>query len=385
MKIAFVSSVLAYPWGGADALWTRTAEAAIQRGDSLWLGLSPLTARHPHIQQLQARGAQLELRTTHSFAPTKSAGIRIALHRFLGHPSFLTKLRRFSPDVLVLCQGGTFDFLVESQLVAWLIDSGLPYVVVCQANAEHTSVGAQHRDAAIRIFAAARNVVFVSHQNLRLAERQLGVDLTNAKVIQNPVAPLPGPLPWPSEKLWRFAAVGRLESADKGYDVLLPALAAALGSEPAWTLEFFGQGSDAQYLERLGQKYGVADRVAFRGFSTDIASVWRERHLLLLPSRIEGCSLAMMEALCLGRPVLATDVGGVSDWIEDGVTGFVCAAAQQACLEKTLRYAWLQRTRWQQMGVLAGERAARLLDPAPELTLLQLISRADMLRRHRIA
>ena len=69
MRIAFVSTILSYPWGGADFLWTRAAEAAADGGDSLLLSLSPDTAAHPRIVALQSRGARLHLRTSRLSPP----------------------------------------------------------------------------------------------------------------------------------------------------------------------------------------------------------------------------------------------------------------------------------------------------------------------------
>jgi glycosyltransferase involved in cell wall biosynthesis len=77
----------------------------------------------------------------------------------------------------------------------------------------------------------------------------------------------------------------------------------------------------------------------------------------------------MLEALACGRPVLATAVGGVSDWIVAGENGFVCDETDVAALTSTLRRAWSLRATWPQLGIGAARTAARL-DPNPECALL---------------
>ena len=98
--------------------------------------------------------------------------------------------------------------------------------------------------------------------------------------------------------------------------------------------------------------------------------------MMLLPSRFEGCSIAMMEAALCGRPVLATPVGGVDEWIVDGETGFVAKDISQAALVDALRRAWLARADWAQMGSAAKQRAHQLLDPQSGDKLLNVITGA---------
>jgi glycosyltransferase involved in cell wall biosynthesis len=76
--------------------------------------------------------------------------------------------------------------------------------------------------------------------------------------------------------------------------------------------------------------------------------------------------------LC-GRPVLATDVGGHAEWIEDGVQGYIAAAPTAAALHKALQAAWSDLPHWEQRGRAAHEKAMQLYDPAPGVTLLKLI------------
>jgi glycosyltransferase involved in cell wall biosynthesis len=211
--------------------------------------------------------------------------------------------------------------------------------------------------------------------------RQLGQAIPQACIVQNPVELPAGAAPaWPDEAEARFAVVARLDSASKGLDLLITALAAALQGIPNWRVDFFGRGPDEAALRAQADACGLAGRVQFCGFQSDVREIWSQHHLLLLPSRREGCSLAMLEALACGRPVLMTDVGGASDWIEAGINGFVCAPGDTEALAQALSRAWEARGRWHAMGQAAGSRAAAKLDPHPGRTLLALAGCAPPVR-----
>ncbi len=114
MKIAFVSTILHYPWGGADVLWTRAAERALAGKHEVLLAVSPLVAQQPRIAALAAAGAHLHLRTALTQEFGNRDRLRHAVDRFFRTPRSLTgALDRFQPDRVFLCQGGTFDFLVD--------------------------------------------------------------------------------------------------------------------------------------------------------------------------------------------------------------------------------------------------------------------------------
>jgi hypothetical protein len=55
MRIPFVSTILGYPWGGGDKRWTLCAKTCLDRGDAVFLGISPLTADHPLVSDLVER------------------------------------------------------------------------------------------------------------------------------------------------------------------------------------------------------------------------------------------------------------------------------------------------------------------------------------------
>lgn len=105
-----------------------------------------------------------------------------------------------------------------------------------------------------------------------------------------------------------IAAVGGL-SHRKGFDVLIRAAACV----PDAHVVICGTGDAHASLDRLSRQVGVAHRVHMLGQCADAPSVLAAADMFVLCSRAEGFSVAMMEAMLLGLPVVATDVGGVRD------------------------------------------------------------------------
>lgn len=128
------------------------------------------------------------------------------------------------------------------------------------------------------------------------------------------------PVPVPG----RIVMVGRL-ARPKRQDLAIRALAVVRRNCPQAHLELVGDGPLRAGLEQLADAHGVADAVAFLGERDDIPERVRGAACVLLASRYEGCSLAVLEAMAAGRPVVASRVGGMEELVEDGVTGRLAA------------------------------------------------------------
>lgn len=89
-------------------------------------------------------------------------------------------------------------------------------------------------------------------------------------------------------------------------------------------LVMVGNGPDRPALERSVQNQGLSDVVDFIGERHDLVALLSSADLFLLPSAQESFGMAAMEAMACGTPVVAARVGGVSEVIDDGETGFLC-------------------------------------------------------------
>jgi glycosyltransferase involved in cell wall biosynthesis len=127
----------------------------------------------------------------------------------------------------------------------------------------------------------------------------------------------------------------------KGVEYFLDAAAALARDLPEVRFLVVGDGLHKVHLEEHAASLGIADRVLFTGFRTDIAQLLSEASLSVLPSLSEGLSNTLLESMAAGVPVVATCVGGNPEVIEDGVSGLLVpprnAGALAAAMNRLLR------------------------------------------------
>jgi len=124
----------------------------------------------------------------------------------------------------------------------------------------------------------------------------------------------------PADTARRLISVGRLASV-KAYDVLLRAFAQASHNRPRLRLTLVGDGPERGSLERLAERLCISSSVNFAGFRDDVPDLLAQQDMFVMSSQHEGISIAILEAMRAGLPVVATRVGGVPDTVVDGVTG----------------------------------------------------------------
>jgi glycosyltransferase involved in cell wall biosynthesis len=127
--------------------------------------------------------------------------------------------------------------------------------------------------------------------------------------------------------------VGRL-MANKGVDVALRALAG--WPHPRPRLMIAGDGPDRAMLEELSQSLAVQSRVSFVGWEKELRPLLAAADLMLAPSRAEGQSLVILEAMAAGLPVVASAVGGIVESIRDGETGVLVPPEDPSALAEAV-------------------------------------------------
>lgn len=140
----------------------------------------------------------------------------------------------------------------------------------------------------------------------------------------------------------QLVSVGRL-SAEKGHLILIDALARLIADGRICRLVLVGDGPLRPAIEQRCRELGVERFVTITGWqSGEAIREWLiDSRALVLPSFAEGLPVVIMEALALGRPVIATWVAGVPELVRDGRTGWLVPAgdavslaqAMDACLE----------------------------------------------------
>ena len=94
-------------------------------------------------------------------------------------------------------------------------------------------------------------------------------------------------------------------------------------SKESWKLVVIGKGHGLPVLKRQVRQLGLSEKVICLGHRTDVAYCLQMADVLVLPSRFETFGLVLAEGMAMGKPAIAFDVGGTSEVIKDGETGFL--------------------------------------------------------------
>jgi glycosyltransferase involved in cell wall biosynthesis len=205
---------------------------------------------------------------------------------------------------------------------------------------------------------------------------RLGVGRHDAYVSLPPYVP---PLADPdgAEEPWPLPAgcptvgiVGRLVPI-KNHRLFLRAAALVARRDPRVRFAVVGDGPLRPRLERLAAEAGLKEKVHFLGWRRGMRRVYDRLDVLVLTSDNEGLPYALLEAMSMGLPVVATRVGGIPDVLEDGVQGFLVprgdAEAVGSAILRILEDGELAR----RMGQRGRERVREMQDPGPQARALR--------------
>ena len=115
---------------------------------------------------------------------------------------------------------------------------------------------------------------------------------------------------------------GRL-SPEKGQHIMLQAFAKIAEKHSNIFLLIVGDGQERNNLEALATENNIKDKVIFAGYQRYMRDYYEATDIVVLPSLSEGLPNVVLEAMCLGKPVVSTDVGGVREIIESGKNGWI--------------------------------------------------------------
>ena len=169
----------------------------------------------------------------------------------------------------------------------------------------------------------ASRTVCVCEAEARLA-RSIGPS-KRVRVVHNGIEPVPdGPV---EERIAELSRLGPVIGAltllrpGKGLQTLIDAFPRVLVRHPTAQLAIVGDGPDLQELRAQTELRDVADAVHFLGSSTEPQAVLRGLDVFVHPSWAEAFPYVILEAMSLGRPIVASDVGGIGEAVVDGASG----------------------------------------------------------------
>lgn len=234
-----------------------------------------------------------------------------------------TELKNFAPHIV---QGFMFHGNIVSRIAGYR--AGIPIRVAGHRVAErqkrwHLRIDRFTKSLVHHHVCVSRGVADFVKDKLRLKEQQVsvitnGVDFKQKVADQNTIRQELGL----SETTRIILAVGRLHP-QKGFEELLWAFNEIANQIDDVHLLLVGNGPDKRKLESLMQICNLEGKVTLAGFRTDIPELMSEAEIYVLSSRWEGMPNVLLQAMQSELPIVATDVEGVSELIQDRITGRV--------------------------------------------------------------
>ena len=187
----------------------------------------------------------------------------------------------------------------QEKLHAWLINSGIATALL--AVSESTKM-----DAVEEGVAPEHIIVIPNGVDLPEVNKEIGNHLRQVLGIN------------PNQCMFFYA--GRL-NYEKGPDLLLQAFSKVIEVTPDAKLVLAGDGPLRTELESLVRQLDIENNVVFLGVRNDVPAMMMGADVFVLSSRSEGMPNAVLEAMALSTPVVAFNVGGVKELLQDGLTG----------------------------------------------------------------
>lgn len=297
--------------GGAERVMTLLSGALAERGHEVWL--VTLASSGSDFFPVDPRVRRLGLGLT---------GDSPNMLRALG--ANLRRLRALRRTVSGIDPHAVLSFMTSMNVLMIVACTGLHLRLIASERVDP----AAHREARIwtvlrsRLYQRADAVVVQTASIAGWFRERLSGG-ARVFVIPNPVLPRARTEPHSGRPAPFILAAGRL-AHQKGFDVLIRALAAVPAHTPELQLVIAGDGPDGQVLRDLAAQLGLGSRVSFAGQVRDLGALMQEAVAFILPSRYEGFPNVLLEALAAGVPCVAADSPGATrEILADGAYGLL--------------------------------------------------------------
>lgn len=340
MKIALFPSAFHPSLGGVEELSLRLAQAWQTQGHAVRVFTERWPRDLPTVDEVEGVAVR-----RFAFRVPDAGGVKPKLTwaatRGTTRAAVARELRAFGAEVVhVQCVSSAVDYALPAARAL-----KVPFVVTLQGELSMDAAGIYQRPggARARMFRAldqADAVTACSGQTLAEAEafyvEQGGAPFgERGEVIYNGIdlKRFEGVEAQRRDRPYVFA-LGR-HVPQKGFDVLLEAMREVPASHD---LVLAGDGPEREALAALAERLGIADRVEFVGRldGPGVRRWMKGAAVFVLPSRHEPFGIVNLEAMASGRPVVATRVGGVPEFVEDGVAGVLVEPEDAAGLGRAI-------------------------------------------------
>ena len=261
-------------------------------------------------------------------------------------------IKECGPDVVV-------SFVDTANVVTILsgIGMGVPVVVSERVDPGHHRIGFVWELLRLLCYRYAARVVVQTRKALDFFPERVR---RRGCVIPNPVcAVADGRKIGRCSRNSRIVGMGRL-SHQKGFDLLLRAVAAIAGTHDSWSVVIWGEGECRAELESLGDELGLRGRVSFPGWTAKPFAEMRRGGIFVLSSRYEGFPNVLCEAMACGLPAVSFDCpSGPREIIRSGVDGILVPAEDVGALACALGSLLEDESERRRLGVRAVEVTER--------------------------
>jgi glycosyltransferase involved in cell wall biosynthesis len=346
-------------WGGSEILWTESAKKFIEKGYTV---KAAVRYDYELIQPcITDRRNYIDLKN-YIKPPANLLRVlqKIKLGKFPPRNILHSHFKKNKPDLVIISQGNN----IEGRLfMKDCIQFDIPFVTLTHLVTPDfwPSLNDDLINELNTLYQQARCNYFVSKSTLLLHEKLVGKQLTNSYVVYNPfIKTIPAGITYPSlvNGVYKVALIGRIETFHKGYDLLIDVLKNEKWKKRPVHFSLFGKGPHVQLLKRLIEINDIRN-ISLHNHVEEIAEIWKTHHILMMPSRMEGQSLSLIEAMRFNRAAIVTNAGGTAELLEEGVTGFMAEYAIPEFIDAALERAWEKRNDWEQLGIEAGKSIAR--------------------------
>ena len=184
------------------------------------------------------------------------------------------------------------------------------------------------------IASLAHTHIAISRGLARYLEEVEGFDGSSFEIVHYGIEPDGAPAPYRGG-VPRLLCVGRLIPI-KGHLVLLRAFAEARRRVPDLQLDIAGRGPLEPALRALAKELGVDEAVNFLGYVAPVQRAIEQAAIVVVPSMGEGFGMVALEAMERARPVIAAEIGGLGELVEDGLTGLLVPAGESEPLARAI-------------------------------------------------
>jgi glycosyltransferase involved in cell wall biosynthesis len=140
------------------------------------------------------------------------------------------------------------------------------------------------------------------------------------------------------EASWRVIGTVAKLRIEKGIEYLLESVPAVITACPRTIFIIVGDGPLRGQLEGRARQLNIDRNVLFVGYREDVSQILSAFDIKVLPSLTEGLSLAILEAMAMGKPIIATQVGGTGEVLKDGQTGLLIPPKDSPALAEKIIY-----------------------------------------------